>query len=663
MSSPLDQPYDLNAPWNLRVSGTQVLPLINGEFQVLRVSAGPGTGKTFGLRRRVLRILHPAGLAVSPNRVLVCAFNRAIARDLADEIKEELRPHELGLPRIKTIHGLCAELARLAPRTLLPEEEEAMLFDICEEYPQLRGAVTRSLKKAVRALRDHEAGTADHPALAQAARRWLGDHGTELVGDLPRAVERRFANGDFADIGYDHVIVDEFQDLTEVEAKVVVRLVAPGGSLVVLGDRKQSIYSFRGNDRRGLDAITDLVTQPITNHTMNECQRCPEHIVALANAVVALENEPLTSATDRVAQLHHVHFKSPESESEGIAAEVARVFDAFPKEKHLVLVTRRDWGYALRERIRQLEPRANARTIFAEDILETWPAREAFLFLSILADSSDAVALRDWISYRPPNAQGKKFKAPNRNAGVYRHLRRDGGVLSLGRVRQLVESGEIRGTGRAIVQARLRRLVELVDALPLIVDPQALVQHILAPDQWISFSGPTAEMAREDLGRLFREATAICAETTDVTLSKIVRALRYRIATRQSIGDDGGAGVKIVTLWGAKGLTADHVFVLGLIDQALPGPFDTDTAGLSEGEHLDEQRRLLYVSLTRAKKTLVLSRPTKVRSGDVQALGLAEAPGRGWWREVRLCRFLEDLPRGALPDSVAFEHWSRVNIS
>src|SRR6476646_6476366 len=63
-------------PWNADVRGTQVLPLINCDCKTMRVPAGPGTGKTFGLRRRVLRLLHPDGLGVSPNRVLVCTFNR-----------------------------------------------------------------------------------------------------------------------------------------------------------------------------------------------------------------------------------------------------------------------------------------------------------------------------------------------------------------------------------------------------------------------------------------------------------------------------------------------------------------------------------------------------------------------------------------------------------
>lgn len=63
--------YDLSAPWNAGVNGRQVLPLINDDAPVIRVEAGPGTGKTFGLVRRVVRLLHPDGLACSGRKVAV----------------------------------------------------------------------------------------------------------------------------------------------------------------------------------------------------------------------------------------------------------------------------------------------------------------------------------------------------------------------------------------------------------------------------------------------------------------------------------------------------------------------------------------------------------------------------------------------------------------
>lgn len=229
-------------PWLEGVRGDQVLPLISDDHPVLRVPAGPGTGKTFGLRRRVLRLLHPDGLGVAASRVLVCAFNRVIAADLRHEIEAELAPYGLETPVIRTVHGLAAGLAGEQPRYLLPQEIEAMVYDIRAAHPGIDAAFDHKQAQVMRAVREHEAGAVDHPALGTAVRQWLTDHSAALVGDLPRAIERRLRGGDFADRRYDHVIVDEFQDLTEIEANLVIGLRAADGQFVALGDKKQSTH-------------------------------------------------------------------------------------------------------------------------------------------------------------------------------------------------------------------------------------------------------------------------------------------------------------------------------------------------------------------------------------------------------------------------------------
>src|SRR5215467_13148029 len=129
----------ISESWNDGVRGTQVLPLINTDAETMRVEAGPGTGKTFGLVRRVERIMHPEGLGVSGKDVLVVAFNRVIAKQLGTEINERLQTfdHE-GSPRIRTIHALCLEVIGEILRLLLPHEREAMVYDVLEKYSSLR---------------------------------------------------------------------------------------------------------------------------------------------------------------------------------------------------------------------------------------------------------------------------------------------------------------------------------------------------------------------------------------------------------------------------------------------------------------------------------------------------------------------------------------------
>lgn len=649
--------------WLQGVEGQQVRPLITTDAPFIRVSAGAGTGKTFGIRKRVLRILHPTGLNIEPTRVLVCAFNRVIARDLERELLNELGPHNLALPQVRTVHSLAATLLKgKLPRLLLDHESGEMTYDIRAQYPQVRQEFTQ--RRALRALREHEAGFAQHPALAIAAKGWLTEHGAALIGDVPRRADAAARAGEFED-AFAHILVDEFQDLTDLEIRLLLALREEGCQFVAVGDRKQSIYSFRGNAPRGLQLLDDLADGPILDLTMDECRRCRDEIVGLANDVVALEGEPIHSTRGAGAQLHHVLFNTKQEQARRIGDEVARVFNANPLASHLVLVTRHDWGYAIRDRILANAPGTPVHTAFAEDVLHTWPAREAFVFFSAVCDENDAVTMRDWIAYRH-DAKSGDFLAPDRNAYAYLNVRQQhGGTLTRTRIEDLHEmtAPELGGAGCTHIVGRIQRLRVLWNDLPLDRSPQAVVAHIFDPANWVDDNADDRQLARDDIERLARECARIVDERPDATLKDLATQLRYRIGTREPVGIDPAPGVRIVTLWGAKGLTADYVYLVGLFDEALPGPHDPDSTGLDEPEHLDEQRRLLYVSLTRARESLVLSRIRRIRTGEVKRLGLLRTGNRqGYWQFSTPCRFFDDVAPQSLPAAQDNAHWAGVNV-
>lgn len=399
---------------------------------------------------------------------------------------------------------------------------------------------------------------------------------------------------------------------------------------------------------------------------MDECQRCPSEIVLLANDVMAIYDEPLRDVRGGGGQVHCVHLTTPEAEHKRIAAEVVNIYQERPEDTHLVLVTRREWGYDVRNEIRAIDPQIRAQTVFAEDILETWPAREAFIFLSIVADPNDAATLRDWISYQEPGNDGKQWKAPARNAGAYEHIRESRGVLNLEVARELaaLEERELAGQGRRNVLRRLERLASLIDQLPEADDARSVVSHVLDPDRWIVENSAAPDLARDDIDRLRNEAERLLEDAEEeLTLQQLIHDLRYRISTRDPLGGDEEPDIKIVTLWGAKGLTADFVYVTGLCDEALPGAFDRDSTGLTEGEHELEQLRLLYVSLTRAKQALVVSRPLRIRRGRVAALGLRPSTrGSRYWQDLQQCRFFTDVAREHFPTSVDGKTWRGIDL-
>ena len=655
--------------WNDGVKGEQFLPLINTDAPTIRVEAGPGTGKTFGLVRRVERIVHPDGLAANGRDVLVVAFNRVIAKQLADDIHARLKTlkDETDEPVIRTIHALCVQVIGEELRLLLPHEREAMIYDLLQAFPVLKEEYKRA-KKADQALRDHEARHADHVELWQAAGRWLERHKAHLIGDVPGLLLDRLAGGDFPDQSYDYVVVDEFQDLTPGEQELMFRLRSSGGQLVALGDPRQSIYKFRGNDREGLSKLGVLASTygdgTILDTPMNECQRCPVEVVSAANRLMSLsEAHAMAPVSEVTANLHLVTWADPHVEANGMAEAICANFSAHPCDRHLVMVTRRKFGYWLRDRIAVNDPSLLVELNFSEGLLETWVVREAFLFFCLRVDP-DHPTWRAWFAYRnSETGETKDYKPPKRNADAYlKLLGAAADQISDETIEALAAESRTkgRGSGGSIVWDRAQRYLELREELSgaHVDDPAAYLHAMFDSDRWIDEEKcKDVETARLDMQLLLDKALGLLAEVDESQHKKklsgierlrlVARRLRYQIATREPFATDKSPHIQVATMWGAKGITAEHVYLVGVCDEAIPGSRRDEYPGTDE-EYLEEQRRLFYVSMiTRSRKTLVLSRATSAATAEAMKMGLAIQPGYG----CRFNRSVQQCPRVYPPAS------------
>jgi DNA helicase II / ATP-dependent DNA helicase PcrA len=657
----------MSEPWNKGVRGTEVLPLINLDRRIIRVEAGPGTGKTFGLVRRVQRILHPDGLGVAGPEVLVVAFNRVIAKQLKRDIAEclEQSDHD-GEPAICTVHALCLQVIRTKLRVLLPHEREAMIYDVRTEHPKAV-AEFKDFERIEQALALHEAGLEDHMMLWQAAHQWLERHRAQLISDLPKLLLDSLKAGDFPGVLYRHVIVDEYQDLTAGEQALLARLRKKNGSFVALGDPRQSIYAFRGNDVEGLSKIGELfkgVGLTVSSVEMAECQRCTKDIVTAANRLMGLyPAKPMVPGNQVAGETHVVCWNTPHREAAGMANAIAHALRTHPNERHLIMVTRRKFGYMLRDQITAIDPNLRIDLNFSESLLETWSVREAFIFFCLCVDP-DAPTWRAWLGYK--NAPtGKGFTAPERNSGAYlRFLTACQDKITVKAVEEMAENGKKPvGKGGTTLWERARRFVALKESLARdLKAPEGFLKRVFAESPWITAQTTDADTAKIDMGICRTKALAMLE---DLKASKKMSArdylrllaerLRYQIATREPFIVDEAADAQIATLWGAKGITADHVFILGLCDQAIPGTRRDAYPG-TDKDYIEEQRRLFYVSITRSRKTLVLSRARKIRTGEARDVGLLGADASGFWVTLKMSRFLREIMT-LLPEAEEGENW------
>jgi superfamily I DNA/RNA helicase len=598
------------------------------------------------------------------------AFNRVIAKQLKRDITAAITGLPASAqPKVVTLHALCLEiLGDMGSRLMMPHERAMMIYDVLERHTTVASEYA-SMPLADQALRDHEAGHAVHGRLWQASVEWLTQHRGELISDLPAKLIDGIRGGDYAEHAYAHVIVDEFQDLTTTEQRLVGALRGGTGTLLALGDPRQSIYAFRGNDREGLAKLEQLTgVSGVIDLPMVECRRCPAGIVRAANTLMSLSDATAMVPTSDVdADVHVVNWTTPEAEAKGMARAVADAIAAYPTSHHLAMVTRRKFGYRLRTELFALNARLKIEMSFSESILELWPVREAFLFFSLLTDP-DPMSWRAWLGYANSES-GKGFMAAKRNSPAYLQLVGKG-VADTAMVRNLAgeSRNRRRGAQGAALWDRARRYVDLLDGHNW-EDLSAADLIDVAFDErfWVSARCEDAETAVADLRllqskareTLFESRQANDVERRGRELKRVARDMRYRIATREPFDTADEPDLLITTLWGAKGLTADYVYVLGLCNEALPGarPEDYPDSAL---EYADEQRRLFFVSITRPKRALVLSRPQKVKWGDAKRLNLAVSkPADKYRARLTMSEFLRDI-MSELPPGQAGAQWAGV---
>ncbi|GAB4145912.1 MAG: DNA helicase PcrA [Planctomycetota bacterium] len=604
----------------------------------MRVLAGPGTGKTFALMRRVARLLQDGA---APNRMLVCTFTRTAARDLEVELAR-LGVEGVDEVRAGTLHAFCFGLLGRAevleatgrvPRPLLHFEERFLLED-------LNGDGFGGIRERDRRLQAFNAAWArlqsetpgwPHDPVDQAFHRelvgWLRFHQAMLVGELVPETLRYLRDNPASPHrrAFDHVLVDEYQDLNRAE-QVLLDLLAEEGHLIVIGDEDQSIYSFKFAHPEGI-ATFDGSHPGTHDEGLDECRRCPRLVVELANTLIG--NNP--GRTPRVltplpenpeGEVLVLQWRSIEEEAEGVAEIIRRRIQSGDVEtgRVLVLAPRRQLGYAVRDALNALG--VLAHSFFQEEALEGNPkqlaesgAQQAFTLLTLLANPDDRVALRCWCG----------FGSNSLLSGAWARLRQHcetsddspraalerlaSGDLTIPHTRPLVER----------FRELQRRLGELA---PL--RGQALVDSLFPGDRdWTSFIRSLASTIEGD------EFDAL----------ELRETLRIGI-TQPELPTDVDY-VRVMSLHKSKGLTADLVVVIGCIEGLVPTL--TDGTPAEQAASLEEQRRLFYVAITRTRRVLILSSVTELRRDLAFRMG-AQVRGRNRVNAATIAsRFLAEL--------------------
>jgi len=391
---------------------------------------------------------------------------------------------------------------------------------------------------------------------------------------------------------FDYLLVDEYQDLNRAEQQLVDLLA--GGELVVVGDEDQSIYSFKHAHPEGIVEFPG--THPHTEEVgLDQCRRCPQTVVALANALIShnatrSQRQLQPVAGNPMGEIHVVQWHSMEEEAAGIAAFIKARVDAGTAQPGnvLVLAPRREFGYLVRDQLNELN--VSAHSFFSEQLLDGDPknmdescAQQALALLTLLANSEDRVALRCWCGF------GHNSLAAGGWARLRAHCEANGSSPWQTLEQLAAQTLNLPYTGYII--ARFQALqVQIANLNGLTGQP--LVDAVFPPAE--PWSAP------------FRDVAA-AIEEDDCGPGKLGDAIRRSVSQPDMPTDVDY--VRVMSLHKSKGLTADLVVVCGCLEGLIPF-IDPDATPQEQQRAMEEQRRLFYVAITRTRQILVLSSVT-----------------------------------------------------
>ncbi len=573
----------------------------NGPAMVL---AGPGSGKTLVITRRVEYLIKKYG--VRPEQILVITFTKAAAKEMRERFaritKDDRFPVTFG-----TFHGIYYGILKWAYRmnasNIFSEEEKMMLLreviagmelEIEDEKEFLQGIASEigQIKNNRLSLEEYESSNCSDQMFRQfyeeyeRRRKLLKkiDFDDMLVlcyelfqkrPDILQMWQKKFQ----------YILIDEFQDINQVQYDVIRMLALPENNLFIVGDDDQSIYRFRGaRPEIMLGFSKDYPNAKSIILDVN--YRSTKAVVSAARRVIERNKnryqKEIITVNEQGDNVHIQEVRHPVEESHYVREQIAKAVAAGTEPSQIAVLYRTN-----------TEPRALVETFMEYHI--------PFQMKEHLPNLYEHFIGRDFQSYMRMALGGRDrgdflmiMNRPNRYIG-----------------RDSVDRGEISFENLRKYYMEKDWMVDRIDQLEVDLKvisrmtPYAAIQYIrksVGYDLFLNEYAIKRKMKLEDLQELIREMEERAKEFKTIEewfdhIEKYTEELRMQAVTRT----ENRNAVSLMTFHAAKGLEYDTVFIIGANEDVTP----YKKAELPE--EMEEERRMFYVAMTRAKKHLMIS--------------------------------------------------------
>ena len=610
----------------------------------LLVLAGAGSGKTKVITEKIAHLV--TSKRVEARHVAAITFTNKAAREMRERVAKRLRGDAGEGLTISTFHSLGLRFLQLE-HARAGLRRGFSIFDADDQLAIVKDLATPGLKKDALWALQNLVSTAKNAALtpeqAMAAARSAREQEAAALYARYQARLQAYNAVDFDDLirlplqlleadadlaaGWRerirYLLVDECQDTNGAQYRLLKQLAGTRGAMTCVGDDDQSIYAWRGAMPENLDQLAvDYPALKVIKLEQN--YRCSGRILRCANTLIAKNPhahlKQLWSQHGDGEPVRVWECRTNEHEAERVAAEIHYLHQAkeIPFGEFAILFRGNHQSRPLEKALQLL--RIPYHLTGGTAFLDRGEVKDALAWLRVLANPDDDAAFLRAIA-APRREVGattlEKLAAMAQTAGL--PLSR--AASQVGFLKQLTPRAAAGLDEFSRIVERLRDIAERVtpaELVPLLAEQSGLLAMVRAEcKDEASFQRRKANL--EELASWFEGARGGGPGELAAQLALLSNADR---------GEPGNA-VRLMSLHAAKGLEFRAVFVIGCEDGNLP-----HEASLEENR-LDEERRLMYVGITRAKERLYLAHSAQIkRWGDVQRL----LPSR----------FLDELPPGDL---------------
>lgn len=593
---------------------------ITADLGPILVIAGPGSGKTRVLTYRIAYLIEE--MELSPNRIIAVTFTNKAANEMHERVDKLMGRASRGIT-LGTFHSIFARILRREIQYLPPYTDEFVIFDTNDQQNLMKSifnALDIDSKRYSASQMLNRISNAKNELISPKEFANRSSYQDELVARLypeyMKALQRSNAM-DFDDLlmnavrlfqqnpevldryhhYYSYILIDEFQDTNIAQYQLMKLLASKHKNVLVVGDPDQSIYAFRGADYRNIGLFRqEFEPQEIF---LKENYRSHQYILNAAMSIIRKNSD-------------HIRRDLYSQRQDGPKLVIYEAYDERDEAHHIAAMTQTmltEHGYDPQEIAVMFRINAQSRSLEEAFIRLGLPystvgtirfynrreIKDILSYLRFIYNPNDLVSLERIINV-PTRGIGQKTyeaitqwaeKMPNGMVDVLEAVHRGGETPLSGRARTAVA-----------------KFTELFFQLREFFPPKFPLEII---DEVIDVVGYIAYVKSNTAGtdltdRLdnIEELRRLAAEEPDLTLGEFLA--KVSLVADIDMIENGRNAVKLMTLHAAKGLEYNVVFLCALEEDILPHWRSKD-----DPSQLAEERRLMYVGITRAKERLYLS--------------------------------------------------------